>query len=328
MEVCGLADQARAAVAVQLVYNTNPVNTAFDYGIAGKGPISIGGNAEIRGQNQLTEASVISVTEQDVAVSVEGNSILDGDISSVGADTSVVISGSPTIAGSQDPAVIAQHVHFGVDAPIFPTVDTSIFKPLATTVIDAGTDTSQKGTVFDNPIIRAGVNPTFASDVVLNGVVYIEAPNIVNFAGKVTLNGLVATDDTELGIQSCKISFAGQVDAFGVSALPDDPQFVPVKELIGTFIAAPGFDVSFAGQFTTINGTIAADMLTFSGQAEGTVQGSVIGLADHPVSIHGTVSIYIDQSSSSDDDAGFLMPVLLDVDAGTYQEVVPASGSW
>ena len=142
-----------------------------------------------------------------------------------------------------------------------------------------------------------------------------------------TINGLLATDDTELGIQSCKISFAGQVEAFDTTVLPDEPQFVAAKALTGTFIAAPGFDVNFAGQFTTINGTIAADKLTFSGQAEGTVRGSIIGLADHPTSIAGTVNICIDQSGQGGDDPGFVMPVLLTIDPKTYLEVVPASGS-
>ena len=73
------------------------------------------------------------------------------------------------------------------------------------------------------------------------------------------------------------------------------------------------------------NGTIAADRLSFSGQAEGTVHGSVIGLADHPVAIFGTVNICIDQSGQSNDDPGFVMPVLMDIDPKTYVEVVPVS---
>ena len=321
LQVIGVAEIARCGLTVKLVLNASPSHTAFDYGIASMGPVVLGGNAEIRGKNALTEASVISVTDESIAISLDGHPIVDGDLSSVGADTSVVINGAPTVAGSQDPNVIAEHVHFGVEAPIFPEIDTTCFRDLAVNVIDSSSNTSQNNAVYDNIVIKAGTNPTFASDVVLNGVVYVEAPNNVSFAGKVTLNGVLATDDTDQPIQNCKVNFAGQVEAFGVDALPNEPQFEAVKQLTGTFIAAPGFDVSFAGQFTTINGTVAADKLTFSGQAEGTVEGSVIGLAAHAVSISGQVSICIDRSGDNSDDAGFKLPVVLDVDSRTYTEI-------
>jgi len=325
LEARGFGRVARQSVAVDLTIVTHPANSAFSYGIASLGPIVLSGNAEIRGKNALTDASIVSTTD-GTAVSINGNAVIDGDISSAGPESTVVISGTPTIAGSQDPEVIAQHVHFGVAPPVFPTVDTSIFKPLATTIIDSGTDTGQKGAVFNNPIIKAGTNPTFSSDVTLNGVVYIEAPNIVTFSSKVTLNGLVATDDSDEPISACKISFSGQVEAYGVEALPDATEFQPVKALTGTFIVAPGFDVSFAGQFTTINGTIAASKLSFSGQAEGTVEGSVLGLGGEAVSIDGNVSICIDREDDGDgtQDAGFVLPILLDVDSRTYREIEPA----
>ena len=322
----GLAGGASRTVAVDLVVLTDLPISAFDFGIAARGPISLGGSAQIRGQNLLTEASLISTTEQAVAVSVAGSSVIDGDISSVGANTSVVITGHPTVAGSQDPSEIADHIHFGVDTPVFPIVDTSIFKPLATTVVDRNTDTSVKGLVLNNVIIKAGTNPTFASDVQLNGVVYIESPNIVSFSSKVTLRGVMATQDNNDPLTSCKINFQGQVQAYAVETLPDLPQYQAVKQLTGTFVVAPGFDVNFAGQFSTINGTIAADKLTFAGQAAGTVQGSVIGLADEAVHIDGTVNIFIDRSGDDPGDAGFIMPMMFDMDMSTYREIVPGEG--
>ena len=329
LEVHGFGCQAQQSIAVDLTIVTHPANSAFSYGIASLGPIILSGNAEILGKNALTDASIVS-TSEGTAVSIDGSAVIDGDISSVGSESTVVISGTPTIAGSQDPEVMAQHVHFGVEPPVFPTVDTSIFKPLATSVIDDTTDTSTSGAVFSNVVIKAGTNPTFSSDVTLNGVVYIEAPNIVTFSSKVTLNGLVATDDSNEPISSCKISFSGQVEAYGVEVLPDTTEFQAVKALTGTFIAAPGFDVSFAGQFATVNGTIAADKLSFSGQAEGTVEGSVIGLSSESVSIDGHVSICIDREDDADDtqDAGFVLPILLDVDSRTYREMEPAGSEF
>ena len=317
--VAGCSQGVTRTVAMDMRL-TRPVNTAFDYGVASQGTISVSGNAEILGKNALNEASVISTTTNPVAIQVSGSCRIDGDLSSTTTPTSVVISGSPTVAGSQDPLVIAQHVHFGVDAPTFPTIDTSVFSPLCTSVIDSSSDLSHHGTVFNNVRVKARTNPTFSSDVVLNGIVYIEAPNIVTFTSKVTLNGIVATDMTN-DSSTAKISFAGQVEAFGVEALPDLPQYAAVKQMLGTFIAAPGFDVSFAGQFSTINGTVAADKLTFSGQAEGTILGSVIGMSNLDTNISGTVKIVIDREHAVENPAGFSMPLSLLVVQKTYREI-------
>lgn len=322
LEVQGLANDARRTVAVDLELKEGHPNSVLNYGIASRGPISVAGSGKVLGKNDLIEASIISSSDAAVAVSVVGDAVVHGDISSVGRETSVVISGSPTIAGSQDLEVIADHVHFAVDPPIFPEVDTSIFLPLATTVIDSQSDVSPMHTTFENIIIKAGTNPTFASDITINGVVYIEAPNIVNFSGKVTLNGVVATEPSSDPIETCKISFQAQVDAYGVEALPDLPQYAEVKELDGTFVIAPGFDVSFAGHFAGVNGTIAADKLTFGGQAKGTVKGAVIGLADHPTFVGGYVDIVIDRSGEENPGAGILPPKSLDVVPRTFREKV------
>jgi len=327
LKVQGVTEGVRRVLAVDLILRPGHPNSVFNYGLASRGPISIDGNGEIRGMNEFTEASVISAAEDGVAVTVDGSAIVDGDISSVGTQTSVVISGTPTIAGSQDPEVIAEHIHFGVDPPAFPEVDTSIFRPLATNVINSETDTSVNGQVFNNVVIEAGTNPTFASNVVLNGVVFIEAPNVVTFSGKVTLKGLIATEQADFPIEACKLSFAGQVEALGVEALPDTPEFEAVKAMTGTFIVAPGFDVSFGGQFSTISGTIAAEKLSFSGQAEGTVAGSVIGLGDYPTSVSGHVDIVIDRSGEDAGDAGFYEPLSLEVDRRTYREETPSEGA-
>lgn len=320
LEVRGWANGVRRTVAMDLTVVLGHPNSVFNYGLASRGSISITGNGKIRGENELTDATVVSASESEPAVSLSGNAVVEGDISTVG--NSVDIGPNVTVAGQTGDG-IDQHIHFGVEAPVFPEVDTSIFLPLATgDVVDQNTDTSSSGTVFENIIIRAGSNPTFASDVIINGIIFIESPNVVNFSGKVTLNGLIATEDADDPIENCKISFEGQVEAYGVDVLPDEPQFADIKETTGTFIVAPGFDVSFAGQFTTINGTVAADKLSFSGQAEGTINGSVIGLADYPTTVSGQVDIVVDRSGAGEDppDAGFLLPKSLEVVQRSYQE--------
>jgi len=207
--------------------------------------------------------------------------------------------------------------------PDFPSFDTSGLAALATGgVIDASTPINEVGQVFNNVRIAAGTNPVFAKDVSLNGVIYVEAPNIVQFEAKATINGLIATEESGLPLESCQLRFAGRVEASGVDTLPDTPEFTLVKEQTGTFIAAPGFGVTFSGNFSAINGCIAADQLTFTGTAEGTVRGSVIGLKDELTDVGGNVGIYVDRTNADENPAGFVNSLGMVPLPDTYAEVV------
>jgi hypothetical protein len=296
--------------------------SVFDYGIASKGRISISGSTRIIGVNYPAEGNILSATQSGSnAITIEGSGVeLSGDIFVVGDEASVAITGSPSIGGTSDPAQILQHLHFGVDPPDFPTVDTSHLTSLATNVLSP--EIATNGGTISNVRIPAGMNPTFDSDVTLNGVVHVEAPNIVTFAGQTTINGLIVTDDSNLPLDSCQLTFAGTLDAKGVEALPDTEEFVALKEQIGTFIVAPGFAVTFFDSFDVINGGIAADQLTWTGTAAGeaTIHGSIIGLKDLPTEIGGYVTILFDREGNPPVPAGFVPepPVMGDCDLSGY----------
>ncbi|MHC4981944.1 MAG: hypothetical protein ACYTF6_02105 [Planctomycetota bacterium] len=291
---------------------------AFDYGLACRGPISISGNARILGVNDSLEASVLTCTQQLDALQLSGNTQVSGDLYVVGSDSYVTVSENAEVAGHTDPVQIAEHVHQGVDSPDFPQIDVSPIAALATYTLQPTDPNNQS--VLNNVRIPAGMNPTFASDITINGVIYVEAPNVVSFESKCTLNGIVVTQDNTEPIDNCRLWFGGNVEAFGVDALPDTPEFAAVKEQRGTFIAAPGFSVTFSGNFSAINGSIAADQLTFSGTAEGVVNGSVIALKDLPTTISGTVDIYVDRQSVEQDPAGFIKSIALVVIPDSYVE--------
>jgi len=292
----------------------------FDYGLASKGQISIFGNASIVSVNDPSDASVLSATVSHAdAIIIDGNTTISGDLHAAGADSYVSISGTPEIAGSTDPEVYADNIHIGVEVPDFPAVDTDPFLALATgDIIDSSFDFSQSGLVLNNLLIKAGTNPTFSNDITINGVVYIEAPNVVKFTGNTTMNGVIATEGSDEPIENCKLTFSGGVTVGSVEDLPEE--FAAVKQLSGTFIVAPGFDVTFSGHFSAINGCIAADKLTFTGSAEGTVQGSVIGLRDLPTSVGGTVNIFVDRENANQNPAGFLNSFALVAVPETYTE--------
>ncbi|MHC4717993.1 MAG: hypothetical protein ACYS5V_13545, partial [Planctomycetota bacterium] len=250
------------------------------------------------------------------AVKVAGGLYVSGD------ETCVTLEGNPYVVGTSDPAKVLENVHHNVMAPDFPELDTAPLAALATNVVDSSTDTETSGQVFSNIRIAAGTNPTFAANTQINGVVYVEAPNIVSFEGHATVNGFIVTEDSDAGMDACQIYFAGTVDATGVDALPDTPEFADVKAHTGTFLLAPGFKVTFTGDFATINGTIAADQFLFSGTATGVIKGAVIGLEDLPTVLDGNVQVTVDRSGLDPDPAGFIKSLSPEVDYNTYREPV------
>ena len=61
--------------------------------------------------------------------------------------------------------------------------------------------------------------------------------------------------------------------------------------------------------------------MTFTGTAEGVVEGSVIGLKDVPTSLSGNVEISVDRSHSNPNPAGFVPSIALVPDGETYLEL-------
>ncbi|MCJ7544021.1 MAG: hypothetical protein MUP47_05550 [Phycisphaerae bacterium] len=307
-----------ASRRVQILLDLVPrLPDVFDYGLASRGQIVLSGSAEIVGVNDPSEASVLSATTTGTAIALSGSAAISGDLYTTGSSATVAISGSPSVGGSYDPNVIAQHVHFDVAQPSFPEVDIAPLAALATNVLNTS---SPSASTYSNIRIAANTNPTFGGDVVLNGVVYIEAPNIVTFAGQTTINGLIVTQDSDLPISSCQLSFSGSAQAYGVEVLPDTPEFAAVKQMTGTFVLAPGFAVTFSGNFGSVNGSIAADQLTFTGTAEGVVRGTVLGLADLPTTVSGHVEIYVDHAAADPHPAGFVLSIALVPVPSTYLE--------
>jgi len=77
-----------------------------------------------------------------------------------------------------------------------------------------------------------------------------------------------------------KLIFRGNVESRSVGELPDESQFDGLRDEKGTFLMAPGFKVSFGGNFETLNGAIAANGIEFFGNAGGTIAGSVINYSE------------------------------------------------
>ena len=325
LTVTGSCQGVSRSVAVSLGM-TEKSSGIFDYAIASRGKIQVGGNATVTGMNTPGEGSVLSMSADPVAIQAGGHATIGGDLYVTNPDeTSVQFTGGAlSVAGESDTSILFdEHVHFGVEEPPIPEFDLAPFSAMTTSTIDAETELGGGDLVLTNVRIMPNTNPTFSSDTVINGVLYIESPNDVQFTGGATINGIIIADNRAASdIVNNQLKFVGHVSAPGVDALPDTPQFAAIKEQTGTILLAPGFGVTIGGNTNTINGMIAADQFKFSGSANiaGDMTGSIIGLADKEMVLNGNTTIRINRQGADDTPAGFKHPIALVPIADSYAE--------
>lgn len=299
-------------------------NNVFDFGVATKGPLSLSGNIELDGINVSVEASVYIESENsNLALSIIGNSQIAGDVSIVNPIATVDLQGGQAgIGGETGQAAVDNHVSFGVPPSEFPEPNPIQFEPYVTSIVDANTDTSADAT-FENVRILANTNPTFSGNTILKGIVYIETPNVVEFTGSADVTGIIVGDgDIQDNSSVNQIIFRGDVDSHPVTELPEEAQFDGLHDQTGTFVMAPGFDVSFGGSFSTLSGAIAGNGIEFFGNAGGTINGSVINYSDEEMTLSGNSDLLFNRSGLTEVPAGFEPEIVLDYNPSSYSEVM------
>jgi hypothetical protein len=322
VNIVGIAD-ANGVVSrtIQICCNpTTTVSPVFSYGVAARGPISLTGNASLRGANNRQEASLLTTASiVGNEVGLNGNCTVDGDVSVGPPDGNVGVVGNISIGGATG-AAIWNHVDLGVGDVPFPSIDPNVFAPFATNLVTSATGTTGNKT-FTNIRIKAGTNPTFSGNIIIKGVVFIETPNVVRFAGNLNFTGVMVTQDAGSGNTAGNaIHFAGNTTSAGVESLPDTPEFHDLRQVPGTFLLAPGFETEFVGNFGTVNGTMAAEKFTWTGNAGGVVNGSVLSYGPGTMSLTGNSQITINRSRYSGTPPGFGGNAKLVPNMDSYQE--------
>ena len=309
--------------AIQMMYGQTPqAGAILDYGVASQGTISTGGSTVIQGLTDPTKGSVLSADFSNPTPVVIAGQKVSGDISIVNPNGTVSVSGA-SVGGTSDPTQIPKHIHIGVPAPTFPIVDTGVFTQYATTKYTSGMST------LNNVYIPPNTNPKFTGGATINGVLWIQAPNIVTFRGNTTITGVIVSDPASMtptfDATHNQISFAGNVQATPINQLPtSSPAYnANLVKLTGTFLLAPNFYVSMTGNFGTVGGSIIAGQVAMTGNAGGTVQGSVVGMTDNPLTLNGNASITISSTGTSNTPSGISFGEIFTPAAGSYLEVTP-----
>ena len=281
VDVLGGAVQRAISIEAELASSG-----AFEYGMYAKGPINIGANVSYLGANDPNEASMFSAAS-GVAITVDSGHI-DGDV--LIHDPSATVDVGATVGGE---------IRVAENLPL-PEVDGSIFEPFATNIVDAATDTSA-GT-FTNIRVKAGTNPSFGNDVTIQGVMFIEAPNKVEFTNNVNITGVIVSEDPGEGAlpDAHCVSFNNSLSVQGLDDLPEEPQFAELREMPGSAFLLPGFTLEFKNNFTSVNGTIAAEQIVLKNNLVGTVYGSIIALGETGLELKNNSTITIDRSRYGD----------------------------
>ncbi len=299
----------------------NVGNSVFDFGIATKGPLRTHGSIEIEGLNERVEASVyIESLNSILALEMIGKSSIAGDVSIVNP-LGVADVGNSSSVGGETGTNAEDHVFIGAPPSDFPTPNPAEFAPFVQNIFIPGT-TPTSNVTLQNMRIPANANPSFSGNVIIEGVLFIEPPNAVTFNGNTQITGvIVANGSLDVPSSGNSVQFLGTVDSHDINQLPDEG-FAGLKEKQGTFLLAPGFSTSFSGNFATINGVIAASGISFSGNAGGTINGSVVNYSDAQMTLDGNTDLIFNRSGADANPPGFGPSKVLRFQPISYSEVM------
>jgi len=296
-------------------------DNVFDFGVATKGPLVLSGSVEIEGVHINVESNAyIESPNTLLALSISGNSHIAGNVKIVNPSADVFL-GPQAGVGGETGSEAMKNITKGVPPSAFPDMSPGIFESYATNVLSPSTNL--KNVTLTNIRIPAGMNPKFTGTATLRGVVFVESPNVVEFAGNVDMTGVIVTNGSQSDDSGTnKLIFQGNVASRSVAELPQEAQFAGLHSQTGTFIMAPGFAASFGGNFSAQTGAIAANGVQFFGNAGGTIRGSVINYASTNMTLNGNSELLFNRSGLVEVPAGFKPQIVLRYDRSSYAEVV------
>ncbi len=328
VEITGHSGGISRTLASNFIFDHRK-NSVFDHAVATKGRLVLSGSVDLIGNVAIKSNAFIDTNDAE-ALSLSGTAHISGDVKITASYTAATVHVQGTKCGIGDgygqAAAQPPYTQYGQPKLEFPEMYPGYFEDYVTNTLSPTTDTS--GTlVLDNIRIPSRATPwAFTGQVTLRGVTYIEAPNVVTFAGSTTVIGvIVAAGDPADHSGTNSITFTGNLTSYPMNdptnGLPQQPQFAGIRNETGTFIVAPGFKADFEGPFTTVSGAIGANGIKFGGNSGGTINGSLINYSPTPMELGGKNDITFNRTDT-DVPAGFAQQVILTYDPSSYSEVL------
>ena len=281
-----------------------------DYGVASKAPIVMSGKARIDGANDSREGSIYSSAHiQSRAIDLGGTTLVTGNAAVSAAGAEIYASNNADIGGERI-----------TNAPDhqWPGVEIEPFEQYVESTLAGNTHDDE---TLVNIRIPPNTNPTFNGNTQLYGIVYIESPNKVTFNGNAAVCGIIVCEEPAVpNLDANQLKFNGTLSASGVELLPHESRYDSLRKETGTFLLAPGYKATFSGNFNTLNGSIVADQVCFSGNIAGTVRGNVLNMSPYNLTMVGDAHVTIDKSNVPDHAAGLTKNYSLVCVSGSYRE--------
>jgi Tfp pilus assembly protein PilX len=323
LEVYSTGGDSQITRTIKVNFDIEPYEwPIFNFGLATKGPINYTGNPTTLVAAEAWEADIyVESSGSATALDVVGNTKFMGDIMIGNPAATVNFGADVIIDGDHNQDAIDNHVHIGVDPVAFPEPDTARFTTYATgDVIDSSTDLNAYGNILVNCSIVAGTNPVFPKSVIIQGILLIESPNVVTFTQNVALQGIiVGQGDPTADPATDRIDVLGN---FASGPYPAGAEFDAIRSEDGSSIVAPGFAMSFQGNFSTLEGVVAVSGVVFSGNVNAQIKGTIINYSDQPMTIDGNATMTFDRAASTKIPAGFDTLRVLTYNPSSYDEFV------
>ena len=321
LEVYSTGGNAPITRTIKVDFDIEPYeHPIFNFGLATKGPINYTGNPTTTGVAEAWEADIyIESSGSTDALSIAGNTNFHGDIMIGNPAANANFGGDILIDGDHNQDAIDNHVHIGVPPVDFPEPDTARFIPYATgDTINSSTDLGTYTNNLVNCSIAAGTNPVFPKSVIIQGILLIESPNIVTFSQNVALQGIiVGLGDPAADPATDRIDVMGN---FASGPYPPGVEFDAIRQEEGSSIVAPGFAMSFQGNFSTLEGVVAVSGVVFTGNVNAQIKGTIINYSNLPMIIEGNASMTFDRAASTKVPAGFDTLRVLTYKPSSYEE--------
>jgi len=284
--------------------------------MATKGALQFPQNPTLTAMTESWEADIYVESANSIAaVTIGGNTNFAGDIDIGNPLGNVSFGGAVKIGGETGQQAIEHHITIGADPVEFPEPNVYDFRKYATgPALDSTHVYNGAGETLPNALIRAGTNPTFTGNgaITIQGILYIEAPNVVTFSKQVSLQGLIVAEPNP-GPNG--LNFGGN---FASTGYPSGSQFDAIRQEQGSSILAPGSAVTFTGNFSSVNGVLAAGSLYFSGNCAATIKGTMISYSPDPTVVNGNISMNFDRTQMVEIPAGFDLLRVLKYDPTSY----------
>jgi hypothetical protein len=310
----GTVSSMARAITMDFSRIPRPTN-AFDYAVASKGQVVVRKGAVTTTSGvDPSIASIMSSMVLDPAVKVSGGTI-GGEINIIEGATAQVTGGN--VAGTSSVAtILTEHVNV-VDAPEFPTIDTSVYAQYATNVWDNGKKVQQ------NIRVPAGSNPQFNGNDTIQGIMYIESPNTVTFRGDFKLHGFIVFENKNASDVNI-LDFRGNVTQ---APLPAGPEFDALRATSGVAFLAPTASMMLSGASDSyIRGNVITAKFTFEGSGDLQVdQGTLMTYDENANSavFNGKAVKFTATGALNMPTVGISYSSYYTPDAASYQEVTP-----